>query len=106
MPTYPVGYFDRFDSVKGYKKLLFLSGKGLQAAELNELQDGIFNELKLIASHLIRSGSIISGGEINAITLTTIQIKSGTIYADGFTYEAPTRTVPITGSGLELIGQL
>lgn len=104
MPTYPVGYFDRFDSVKGYKKLLFLSGKGLQAAELNELQDGIFNELKLIASHLIRSGSIISGGEINAITLTTIQIKSGTIYADGFTYEAPTRTVPITGSGLELIG--
>ena len=104
MIQYPNTYYNRFDPSKNYKKLLFLSGQGLQAAELNEVQDTILNELKSIGSHLIKNGTIVDGGDIESITDTAIMLLAGSVYADGFTISVSTRSVPITAAGVEVIG--
>jgi len=102
--NYPPKYFNRFNPQKNYKKLLFISGQGLQGAELNEIQDIIINELRNIASYLVRNGTITNGGEINSIEPDSIHILAGTVYADGFTISVGERQVPINGSGIEIIG--
>lgn len=104
MVNYPSDYYNRFDVTKGYKRLAFVAGRGIQSSELNELQDTILNELKSIANYLVSNGSILSGGEVDNIAIDSITIKSATIYADGTTYNVAQRVVPISGSGVELIG--
>lgn len=100
----PFKYFNRFDPAKNYKKLLFLSGQGLQAAELNEVQDTILNELKSLGSFLLPNGTILNGGEVEVITANSIDIKAATVYADGISIAVTARSVPITAVGVELIG--
>lgn len=97
-------YFNRFNSVDNYKKILFLSGTALQSAELNELQDIILNELKKISSYLVKSGTILSGAEAGVITSSTFQLNTGTIFVDGYTVEVPAQTIPITANDIELVG--
>lgn len=100
----PNNYFDRFDKSKNYKKLLFLAGQGLQSAELNELQDFIRSDLALISRYLISDGTVITGGEVSNISSTSITIRSASVYADGVVVEVPMREVPITGTGVEIVG--
>jgi len=55
-------YYNRYDPKKRYKELLFIAGRGLQSAELNELQAYIREDLGEIAASLIKDGGILSGG--------------------------------------------
>lgn len=105
--NYPSTYYNRFDPFKNYKKLLFLSGQGLQAAELNEVQETVLYELKKISSFLITNGTIITGGEINAINTedSVAHILAAEIYADGVTISVFERSnIPIDLSGITIIG--
>jgi len=52
------GYYNRFDAADRYDELLFRAGKGLQSAELNEVQSTLVDRLKRIAD---------SGSKANAI---------------------------------------
>ncbi|QIG71444.1 putative adsorption associated tail protein [Rhizobium phage RHph_TM39] len=102
--TPPNAYFNRFDATKNYSRLLFLAGSGLQAAELNEIQESIRNDLKLILTQLVTNGSILTGGEVEAVTTTGITLKNATVYLDGVTAQVPTRVVPITATGTYVVG--
>lgn len=101
---YPQNYFNRFKPEDNYKKMVFLSGANLQAAEFNELQEAILYELQRISNYLIKNGTIISGGEINNVSQNSVTILSGVVYADGSTISVSQRNVPITGVGIEVLG--
>lgn len=106
MLNYPSTYYDRFDKTKGYKKLLFLSGNGLQAAELNEIQDVIEGELKRLGNYLVANGTITAGGSVTSIDLTNkvINLTVAQMYADGFSVDVPAASLTIQASGTEVVG--
>lgn len=54
-------YFNRFDSSKKYTRTLFLASRGLQSAELNEIQDYPNHAIKEIGDALFADGDVISG---------------------------------------------
>jgi len=76
------GYYDRFNSEKKYMKSLFLAGKGLQSAELNEIQDYASDAIKRMGDALFADGDVISGCEC-IIDDGQITLEQGKVYLDG-----------------------
>ena len=58
-------YFDDFNDLKGYLKVLFKPGYSVQTRELNQLQSIIQNQLGILANSIFKEGSPIKGGAIN-----------------------------------------
>ena len=58
-------YKDDYDASKGYHKVLFNSGRALQARELNQLQTIIQKEIGRLGSHLFKTGAAVKPGGIN-----------------------------------------
>ena len=77
-------YYNRFDPAKKYTKSLFLAGKGLQSAELNEVQEYASAAIKGIGDALFADGDVISGCTcvIDNVTGET-SVESGKIYLQG-----------------------
>lgn len=81
-------YYDRFDSSKKYTKSLFLASRGLQSAELNEVQDYASYGIKGIGDALFADGNVIRGctcvvdGETGGVT-----VEAGKIYLKGLVRE-------------------
>lgn len=57
-------YYERFDADDGYEQLLFRAGKGLQSAELNDMQAQVFNHVQGVADAILKDGDVVSGGDI------------------------------------------
>lgn len=97
---YPAGYHDRFDADKQYEKHLFRSGKVLQGAELNEIQEEQHDRLRGVGDAIFRNGDIIRGCGIY-VNKDTGEAKcdGGAIYAFGKVRGvAPaTLTIPMVG---------
>jgi hypothetical protein len=95
------GYYNRFDASKRYDELLFRASKGLQSAELNEVQSILSDRVRKIADVLFKDGAVVRGGSanINAQTGAT-QMEAGAVYVLGGVREvaAATFTIPTTGS--------
>lgn len=108
MPN-PDNYFTRFDPNKEYEQHMFIAGRGLQSAELNEIQQRAAFHTKSIADALFKDGDIIRDGQISIEALTGItKCGSGAIYLQGAVRGvAPaTFTLPLTGTvsvGVRLI---
>ena len=99
-------YYNRYDPKKGYKDLLFIAGRGLQSAELNELQAYIREDLGEIASSLVKDGGILSGGSFqydeNTKTVTLGEAK--VLHKKVYVATAPAATITLTGTGKETVG--
>ena len=54
-------YYNRFQSSQNYEKSLFLSGRGLQSAELNEIQEFSLNKLKALGDAIFKDGDVVRG---------------------------------------------
>ncbi|WP_353288715.1 DUF4815 domain-containing protein [Wolbachia endosymbiont (group A) of Pogonocherus hispidulus] len=76
------GYYNRFDPDKGYEKSLFLAGRGLQSAELNETQEYTLSKLKGIGDAIFRDGDVIAGADC-IIDGEKITLEAGKIYLRG-----------------------
>lgn len=109
MATMPPQYYQRFDTAKEYEEHLFIAGRGLQSAELNEIQKHSANRLRGIADALFKDGDIVRDaacivdGETGAV-----ECFSGAIYIRGAVRGvAPASfTIPTTGThsiGVRLI---
>ncbi|WP_265016586.1 DUF4815 domain-containing protein [Wolbachia endosymbiont (group A) of Andrena dorsata] len=73
-------YYNRSD--KEYEKSLFLAGRGLQSAELNEIQDYALLRLKGIGDAIFRDGDIITGSNC-IIDGEKVTLEAGKIYLRG-----------------------
>jgi hypothetical protein len=78
------GYYNRFDKSKSYEKTLFLAGRGLQSAELNEIQDSAISRISGIGDAIFADGDVIVGATcvVNPDTGSVI-IEAGKIYLRG-----------------------
>ena len=98
-----VDYYNRFDRSKNYKKLMFRAGKGLQSAELNEIQSIYENELNVLAETLFGDGTLLKGGEISIVG-DTLHIKECQIYAKNFTHTIESSSIVIPQIGPAVVG--
>ena len=77
-------YYNRFDPSKKYTKTLFLASRGLQSAELNEIQDYANHALKEVGDAIFKSGDIISGCTCVIDSETgDVTVEAGKIYLEG-----------------------
>ena len=102
MPTL-AGYYNRFDAADRYDEILFRAQKGLQSAELNEVQSTLIDRLKRIADAVFKDGAVISGTP-PTISSTTISCPLSLIYLRGAVREVPARSFTITITGLVRVG--
>ena len=98
------GYYNRFDSTDNFDSLDFRASKGLQSAELNEIQSILSDRLTKIAGAIFQDGSIVRGGAaiIDAQT-GDVTMNSGAVYVVGAVREVAQAQfqIPTTG-GLQI----
>ncbi|APR98637.1 DUF4815 domain-containing protein [Wolbachia endosymbiont of Folsomia candida] len=77
-------YYNRFNPDKKYERSLFLAGRGLQSAELNELQDYALSKLQSVGDAVFKDGDVIAGSDC-IIDLETgkTTLETGKIYLRG-----------------------
>jgi hypothetical protein len=97
------GYYNRFDAADRYDEILFRAGKGLQSAELNEVQSTVIDRLKRIADAVFNDGAVISGTP-PAITGTTAACPLSLIYLRGAVREIAAANVTIPLVGIARVG--
>lgn len=101
MVDYPQGYYNRFDEDKHYDEHMFLAGRYLQSAELNEVQANVFSRMQGISDSLFKDGDIIRDASVIVDPATgAVQCQSGAIYIRGAVRGvAPANlTIPVTGN--------
>jgi hypothetical protein len=97
------GYYNRFNAANRYDELLFRAGKGLQSAELNEVQSTVIDRLKRIADAVFKDGAVISGTP-PTISGSSITCLLSLIYLRGAVREVPARTFTVPTTGLVRVG--
>jgi hypothetical protein len=97
-------YFNKFDSAKAYQRLIFLAGRPLQSAELNEMQDMIIDLLAKVSKHLVSNGTIISGGEVTSLSTTSISLNNAVVALEGIPTNCAAGSITIPEVGVSVIG--
>jgi hypothetical protein len=99
------GYFNRFDAAKRYDELLFRASRGLQSAELNEIQAVLSDRMKRISDVLFRDGGVVRGASATIDPQTgEAQLDAGAIYVLGAVREVAARTITVPTTGSAEIG--
>ncbi len=77
-------YYNRYSPSKNYDRTMFLSGRGLQSAELNEIQENSLQKLRSVGDALFGDGDVIEGAAIVVDPDTgETTIEPGKIYLRG-----------------------
>ena len=98
------GYYNRFDSTDNFDSLDFRASKGLQSAELNEIQSILSDRLTKIAGAIFQDGSIVRGGAAIIDEQTgDVTMNSGAVYVVGAVRDVAQAQfqIPTTG-GLQI----
>jgi hypothetical protein len=78
------GFYNRFDKTKNYEKTMFLAERGLQSAELNEIQEYANSRISGIGDAIFADGDVISGASCIVDSDTgAVIIEPGRIYLRG-----------------------
>lgn len=101
----PKQYYQRFDPQKHYEQLLFLPGRGLQSAELNDLQEQVAFQSRKISDTLLKDGDLVYGGELNIDQKTgQTKIPATAVYLQGLIRELPPEEIDIPLNTIFYIG--
>lgn len=105
----PDQYYERFIPEREYEEHLFIAGRGLQSAELNEIQKQAAHRLRGVADVLFKDGAIVRDASCKVDPNTgAVECQSGALYIRGSVRGvAPaTFTIPIVGTiaiGIRLV---
>ena len=105
MATMPSQYYSRHDPEKNYEEHLFIAGRALQSAELNEIQKHSAYRLKGVADALFKDGGIIRDAAV-VVNPTTgvVQCQSGAIYIRGAVRGVIPATLSVSITGTAVVG--
>ena len=89
-------YYDRIDDENTYTQIRFLAKRGLQSAELNDLQSILDQRIRGVANALFRDGNVLEGAEtvINEAA-STVTLLRGIIYVRGWALIVPEATLDL-----------
>ncbi len=95
------GYYDRFDPAKGYDRHLFRAGKGLQSAELNEIQQAAIHRIRSIGDAIFSDGDIVEGCQcVVDMDTGAVTLSAGRLYLRGMVrqIDGAELTAPMEGT--------
>jgi hypothetical protein len=69
-------YFDDFNELKKYLRILFKPGYAVQARELTQIQTLLQNQIKRFGNHLFQNGSVVTGGQFFLQNVTFLKLDS------------------------------
>lgn len=99
------GYHKRFDPDDNYEKILFRAGRGLQSAELNDLQEQIVNQVQGFSNTILEDGDVVKGGDLAVDQDTGVtQIGESSIYIRGSIRELAAQEITIPTDDVLYIG--
>ncbi|HAV7961465.1 TPA: DUF4815 domain-containing protein [Escherichia coli] len=101
------GYYDRSDVAesKGYDKHVFIAGRILQAAEMNEIQATAQRQLKGITDTLFKDGDIVRDARcVVDPTTGAVILEAGAVYCNGQVRGVPEKKFTISTVGTVIIG--
>lgn len=87
-------YYNRYPAQENYERILFRAGKGLQSAELNEIQSQAFEQTRSIADAILKEGDLVEDGQI-VIKESQALVEAGKVYLRGLVRQVPTATLDI-----------
>ena len=96
-------YYNRFQSSQNYEKSLFLAGRGLQSAELNEIQEMSLSKIKGLGDALMTDGDVVKGCTC-VIQEGSVNIEDGSVYLKGAVRTIPGATLSLPDNGRYRIG--
>ena len=106
MATMPANYYSRHDPAKRYDEHLFVAGRPLQSAELNDIQKHSAYSLRGVADALFRDGDIVRDASVSVDFDTgVVTCQSGAIYIRGMVRGVPSASLTgVSMSGSVSIG--
>lgn len=105
MTAMPAQYYNRHDPAKNFENHLFIAGRGLQSAELNEIQSHAAYRLRGVADALFKDGDVIRDASVSVNEITGVtQCASGAVYLRGAVRGVPSATITIPVVGEVAIG--
>ncbi len=96
-------YYNRFQSSQNYEKSLFIAGRGLQSAELNEIQDNALTKIKDLGDAMLTDGDVVKGCTC-VIQDKVVTIEDGAVYLKGAVRTIPGATLSLPDDGRYRIG--
>jgi hypothetical protein len=90
-------YYNRFQAAQNYEKSLFLAGRGLQSAELNEIQEFSLNKLKALGDAIFKDGDVVSGCDC-IVQDEVVTVESGSVYLRGAVRTVSNATLEINAN--------
>lgn len=94
--------YNRHDESKGYRGHLFRASRGLQSAELNEIQTNLLYRLRDIGDVLFKDGSVLSGSQPILSDTGDLRLFDSMVYIRGQVYPVAGTViqVPMLGTGV------
>lgn len=82
--------------------ILFHQGRGLQTAEMNELQTIRSEQVQGIADILMRDGAILSGASVRHTDTGVVNLEDATVYVSGWARKVAARQITIPTGRVEI----
>lgn len=98
-------YYNRFDPAKKFEKHLIRAGRGVQSAEINEIQDNLLTRQKRLGDVLLSDGDIISDCQCVVDHITgAVQLEAGSLYITGAVRDVPAAAFTVAVNTVVVIG--
>lgn len=98
-------YFDDFDELKQFYKVLFRPGVAVQTREVNQLQSILQNQITKLGDHVFREGSMVIPGQVNYNDkLRYLKLSGTNLGVEALTYlEDKTISSNLDGTGINAL---